>query len=282
MTQGDRAFVAGRADEQALFAARNAKFLEVWPRLQCAIENVFSREFVPATQADLVVYVLGRLAVEDFMEIVLCCANGYGIGGLKLLRPMFEATVTGLYLARNPGEVEMFTDYHKVHQRKTLKIADSIGLTLPESAARQRSEIDNAYEMIKHRYLQSCPRCGAERESATWTKKDLTTLAREVGLEHSVLGLSFLPTLQIHATPARMMSRIEDTPLGLRFKAEAQRREADASLVGAHICLSLVLKEQNRFFSLGLADQEELLRRDFEHAWPRPGPLAEGATDGEL
>ena len=37
---------------------------------------------------------------------------------------------------------------------------------------------------------------------------------------------------------------------------------------------------EDRFF-LWLADQEELLRRDFEYAWPRPGPLAEGATDGE-
>ena len=90
----------GLPEEQNQFCVRNARFLEVLPQLRARIDQVLSREFTPEDKAQIVVFVLGRLIVEDFMEILLNCANGYGMAGLKLLRPMFEALVTALYLAR--------------------------------------------------------------------------------------------------------------------------------------------------------------------------------------
>ena len=85
--------VIGLPEEQADFVRRHARFFEIWPRLQNTIDRAFARQFTPSDTAQKVVYTLGRLVVEDFMEIMVVCGNGYGIAGLKLLRPMFEATV---------------------------------------------------------------------------------------------------------------------------------------------------------------------------------------------
>ncbi len=64
------------------------------------------------------------------MEILLCCANGYGMAGMKLLRPMFEGVVAALYVANHPEEAEAFLEYHVVHQRKIQKVAESAGVDL--------------------------------------------------------------------------------------------------------------------------------------------------------
>ena len=49
--------------------------------------KVFIREIQTEEPADRAVFFLGRLCVEDSMEILLLCGNGYGVGGLKRTRP---------------------------------------------------------------------------------------------------------------------------------------------------------------------------------------------------
>jgi hypothetical protein len=44
------------------------------------------------TAIDKFVYFYGNLVAEDFMEIFLMAANGYGYGAMKLLRSMYEHT----------------------------------------------------------------------------------------------------------------------------------------------------------------------------------------------
>jgi hypothetical protein len=161
----------------------------------------------------MVVYMLGRLALEDFQEIMLVCANGYGMAGLKLLRPMFEATITARYLRLHPEEAAIFLRYHYVHRRKTLKIAESVGVDLSDRYSQsQIDEIESMYQEIKGHYRQvACNDCGRKGELTSWTKKDMVSMAREVGLERGVLVLYFFPTLQIHSTPARLFSRLEES-----------------------------------------------------------------------
>ncbi len=268
----------GLPEEQADFASRNARFFEVWPRLHDTIDRAFFRQFRPGDVVQKVVFTLGRLAVEDFMEIMVVCGNGYGMAGLKLLRPMFEAMVTARYLRQNPAEAEVFLDYHHVHQRKALRLAETVGIDLAARIPQaQQDEIEKTYQGIKHRYRQVvCDDCGSERELASWTKKDMVTMAREVGLAGSILGLYFLPTLQIHTTPVRLTSRLEETAEGVAFKSGPQREEADAVLTGAHVCLALVIEDQEQQFGLGL--DVEGLRRDVQYAWPArvDEPKAEG------
>ncbi len=265
----------GLAHEHADFERRNATFVEVLPRLQETSRRAFIGEFQHDT-AQMVVYMLGRLALEDFQEIMLVCANGYGMAGLKLLRPMFEATITARYLRLHPEEAAIFLRYHYVHRRKTLKIAESVGVDLSDRYSQsQIYEIESMYQEIKGHYRQvACNDCGREGELTSSTKKDMVSMAREVGLERGVLVLYFFPTLQIHSTPARLFSRLEESGEKLLFKHGPQRRVADAALEGAHMCLNLVLENHDQCFGLGL-DEDGLLR-DFEYAWPRLPKAGEG------
>lgn len=268
----------GLPAEQADFERRNAAFLEVLPRLQEACRRAYIGEFKYDT-AQMVVYLLGRLALEDFQEIMLVCANGYGMAGLKLLRPMFETMITARYLRLHPEEASIFLEYHYVHRRKTLKLAESVGVDVSNQYSQsQREEIERVYQEIKGHYRQVvCDDCGTERELASWTKKDTVSMAREVDLARGVLALYFLPTLQIHTTPTRLFSRLRDTGGRLVFKHEPQRGLADAALEGAHMCLNLVLEDQDQCFGLGL-DADGLFR-DFVDSWPRRGKDQETKGD---
>jgi hypothetical protein len=202
------------------------------------------------------------------------CSNGYGMAGLKLLRPMFEATVTARYLRMNPAETPLFLEYHHVHQRKFLKLAEQNGVDLSDRvSATQRDEIEADYQRVRQHYRQVvCDDCGGERELASWTKKDMVTMAKEVGLGSAVLYLYFVPTLQIHSTAARLVSRLEDTATAMAFRSGPQRSNADAAIASAHICLAIVLEDQNQCFGLGFDEAD--LRQDVAQAWPsrREGP----------
>lgn len=60
---------------------------------------------------DRVIFYFGRLCVEDFVEILLLCGNGYGFGATKILRGMFERVITARYLQSNPQFADDFLDY---------------------------------------------------------------------------------------------------------------------------------------------------------------------------
>jgi hypothetical protein len=74
-------------------------------RLWDAMNLAFSRKQVMDTQIEKFVYFYGNLVAEDFMEIFLMAANGYGYGAMKLLRSMYEHIVTLRYLHDHPDEL---------------------------------------------------------------------------------------------------------------------------------------------------------------------------------
>jgi hypothetical protein len=250
----------GSPEQQADFTRRNARFFEVWPRLHQATRIVFERQFTPSDDAQWVVFTLGKLVLEDLMEIVLVCANGYGAAGLKVLRPMYEATITAGYLLRNPGEVDAFLGYHHVHERRVLTIADRVGVDLSNMITpSEREQIEAAYQEVKHNY----------RRLHSWNKKGVLEMAVEIGFGQSALWLNFWPTLHIHTTPTRLRSRLEETAEGMVFRSGPQPEIADRVLLGAHVCVAFLLADQNRHFGLGLHTLEADLDKNFRHAWSR-------------
>lgn len=275
--------------EQEDFARRNASFLEVLPGLIDRINEILATRTVhPEARAEgesdeswqsrliaqRCVFFLGRLAAEDFMEILLQCANGYGMAGLKLLRPMFEGVVTGLYIAHHADQANAFMGYHTIHQRKFLKVAEAARIDLsaiippPEQA-----RIEAEYRASRDAYrTMKCPECHAVLADVSWTKADPIAMAHELGLQQLAAQCYAYTTLHIHTTPTRLISRLEETGDVLRFKDGPQRAEADAALVGAHCCIAHVLEGHNRFFNLGVPGFEAELAAGVEEAWgPDPG-----------
>lgn len=71
--------------------------------------------------ADRVVFYLGRVAVEDFVEIVVLSGNGLGFGAYKILRGMYERVVTAMYIAKHPAEARVFVESSAIMKRNYLK-----------------------------------------------------------------------------------------------------------------------------------------------------------------
>jgi hypothetical protein len=106
--------VYGFPDAWADFDRRHPEWSVVFSRLGEVINMAFSRRQIMDTKIEKFVYFYGNLVAEDFMELFLMAANGYGYGAMKLLRSMYEHTVTLKYLHDHPDEFEAFFDFDRV------------------------------------------------------------------------------------------------------------------------------------------------------------------------
>lgn len=266
----DASFLVGLPEEWEHFKQTHATFLKELQSVFSLISKVFLRTASSTEPADRVVFFLGRLAVEDFMEILLLCGNGYGIGGLKLLRGLFERGVTAAYVAQNPDEAERFLDYHHVHQGKLLNHA--IELFGRDFLPRERVEqVQKLYEQYRNQFQEPlCSTCGTTRTMISWSKLDVASMAKKAnrGFEKLYLPCYFNPTLQAHSTMSALIARlIETEDGGVAFDGGAQRDKAREALIGAHNVMLFVLDTQNSHFHLGFERELEALRQGFLEVW---------------
>lgn len=120
--------IFGYAEDGKIFSETYPSFLEKLPNLVDSMNKVFTIIFDSRGPADNIVNRLGRIcADEDFCEILLLCQNGYGFGGLKLLRGFYERIVTMAYISKNPNEAEAFISYNAIHEWKELSHAKDAG-----------------------------------------------------------------------------------------------------------------------------------------------------------
>jgi len=99
MSQTAPSSLYGFADAATAFDKRHPQWTAaVMPRLGAIINLAFTRTQVVGTPIDKFVYFYGNLVAEDFMELFLMAVNGYGFAAMKLLRSMYEHTVTLKYL----------------------------------------------------------------------------------------------------------------------------------------------------------------------------------------
>src|SRR5579864_862933 len=123
----------GFPDACAASNDRHPQWSAVMQRLWLTISSAFTRQLDSDTQdvdTDMAkfVYFYGNLVAEDFGEVFLMAVNGYGYGATKLLRPMYEHTVTLKYLHDHPDELQPFRDFDRVQQYKLMKpILDTFG-----------------------------------------------------------------------------------------------------------------------------------------------------------
>ena len=197
----DYPVVHGHPDEWNDFHERNPRFLGQFKNLLKAKRVAFDVVRENTILAQRTVYFLGLVIVEEFMEILTLCGNGYGVGAQKLIRGMFERAVTAHYLLKHPEQAQDFRDYGAVADYKLLQSLRSSGRdsTIPEE---RQAEIAQKYESVKDRFLiTSCEECGTTRVNHTWNKKDVVSMARESeGLRALLPHAYHIPTGQFHST----------------------------------------------------------------------------------
>lgn len=261
---------AGFPSEWVEFGNRHRLFLERYGNLRQATNIAFAREGTTPKAVDRVIFFVGRLCVEDFNEILLMCANGYGVGAMKIVRGMYERAVTARYLHLHPEEADDFLDFHWVQQHRLARaIVDTLGPdTLPgEILAR----VEASYRAVKDRFtVADCHKCGTKRPSFTWSKLDLVSMAKAAGnLGDLIVPAYYIPTREAHSTAGALLSRLSEGDGGiLTFSGELQPEKAGEALITAHNLILNVLDLQHEHF--GLRELDEPLKtciQDFLEIW---------------
>jgi hypothetical protein len=251
------------------------KFLKRFKNIEKATEVAFFRIHQTTQPIEKTIYFQGRLIVEEFMEILLLCGNGYGIGAQKLVRGMYERAVTARYLINHPEEVDNFLDFHRVSDYKFLNAAEqSTGRNLfsPE----QMKKIKEDYESVKGQFVvPDCRVCGSERMNHTWSKVDIVSMARMTkNLWPFILPGYYMPMREAHSTVGAIFSRLDPhTRDGLIFDGELQRDRADTALFTAHMILLDTFELQREFFKI--EELEPIIQTcisDYTEIWKGEAP----------
>lgn len=268
--------IYGFPDECRKFDQRHPLWQEIMSNLEHALNIAFTRVQVMDGPEDKFVYFFGRVCLEDFMEILLVCYHGYGVAASKLIRSMYEHTVTLRYLHEHPAEVDTFIDYYLVQNDKLIsRLIETFGETIlpAEVIAEARRK---AAEVKEDFMIPVCEHPGAKmRLNHTWNKLDFVAMAKKTGdLGKLIIPGYYMPLRHAHATFAGLTERLEIVDGHMSLKPEAQPEMADRSLITAHNCILNALEVQKERFKIeGLDEVMQICYRDFVRVWSPDSPL---------
>jgi predicted RNA-binding protein len=218
----------GFSDASTDFDRRHPQWSAVLSRLWRAMNLAFSRTQVMDTKMEKFVYFYGNLVAEDFMELFLMAVNGYGYGAMKLLRSMYEHTVTLKYLHDHPDELQAFFDFDRVQQYKLMKpILETFGEGVLAHDIIEDTE--RRYRGVKDEFMvKSCKSktCDERRVGHTWSKLDFVSMAKTTGAIGSLIVPGyFVPLRHAHSTVRAMTERLEHGDGHMGFNREYSRRK---------------------------------------------------------
>jgi hypothetical protein len=123
-----------------------------------------------------------------------------------------------------------------------------------------------------------CEKCGTTRVQPSWSKLDMASMARKLGIGASYPMMYFWPTMQSHATTYRLGPRFRETTEGFRFEPGPQPVQADGALAGGNVVMAMLIEFQDGYFNLGLREELIRLRTEYTEALQavarRPDPAS--------
>ncbi len=255
----DKSYAFGFPGEWDRFSKKHQAFLTEFPRLNRTIQAVFGREAVTTTPQDRLVFFIGSLCIEEFKEILLLCANAYGFAAAKLLRSLYERTLTCAYLANEPTAYQDFLNYHHVQRYKEINHLRTIKGVQVRYSADEMNAIEAKFRRVERHFQETlCQECNKVRLRPSWTKLSLPAMAKKVGpaYERFYFSCYFQPTMLAHSTVIAFMARLKERrgvrAPGTDFTGRPQRVLAARVLGLAHSLVLLALSCQNSYFKLGI------------------------------
>jgi len=266
----------GFPDECRNFDERHPLWNEMMGNLVRELNLAFTRVEVMKGSADKFVYFFGRIILEDFMEVALVCYHGYGVAASKLVRSMYEFTVTLRYLHEHPDEADTFLAYHLVQQDQlTSRLIETFGESI--LPAELMAEIKRKAAEVKEDFMiPVCDHPGSKmRLNHTWNKLDFVAMAKKAGeIGRLIVPGYYFPLRHAHPTFGGLTDRLEIVNEQMSLKGDAQPEIADRSLMTAQNCILDALKVQSEHFKIeGLEDAIQVCYRDFVRVWSPDSPL---------
>jgi hypothetical protein len=120
-------------------------------------------------------------------------------GALKLLRSLYERTVTAKYIEQNPEKADDFFGFDALDYKAAMDaIAVESGLHMQ---ADSRRNLEIAAQRAQGKYkLVPCPACKEPKRKFSWTQKSLKELAESTNLEYLYFIAWIYPTKLSHPT----------------------------------------------------------------------------------
>ncbi|MGH9970312.1 MAG: DUF5677 domain-containing protein [Pyrinomonadaceae bacterium] len=260
--QTPKRFLFGITEAQEDFSSRHQEMLNEYSKIRAAQDRAISG----ATNRmkvmdDKVIYFLARQVFEDFDEILILCGNGLSTGALKILRGMFERTVTICYLQKHPEHIELYYKYYYVRRRKEIK---AVLRDFPNSIPSERlEEYEKQFEDVKERFqvpacevckVEECLPCKRTRINHTWIRKDIVQMAREAGGFEPVIWIGYyVPMQESHPTAQAIERRVKFNENDKWEYVEGARPETDQNtFVVAHFLILKAIDALGDHFNLEL------------------------------
>jgi hypothetical protein len=258
----DIEITVGDPELQRQFAKQNLPLLMLLPKLKDAFQ--FANDNLAGRKADIAgrsIFYLSYIVWEDLNEILVLCANGLLTGAVKILRGMFERTVTLSYLALKPDQADLYWNYFKVDQHK---FANRIERAFPGTFSKERIEKIRAdFEEVKARYqIPHCNECSQTRTNYSWSKTNIVDMAKKVGIPaHIIEGGYYIPMQETHPKVAAVIDRIK------KFESAKVQRKDHSTLPVAFGLSLTTLGVLQQYFNVsqlqGFVDQST---NEFESA----------------
>jgi hypothetical protein len=152
------------------------------------------------TSDDLGFLICGFMAESrvDLNDILTLVHAGSSSGAQKILRSMYERTVTMKYLYEHPSEVENFIEYQSIDWQQVVNAClEKTGEELDEPA---RTRLASAAADARKKFKgETCLTC-KQRKQTSWTPKSVKELSEITGLFHLHAYSFIFPSKSMHPT----------------------------------------------------------------------------------
>jgi len=230
-------------------------------------------QFEDKVMADRTIFYLGRVAADDFGELVTLSGNGWGFGAFKILRGMFERIVTAAFIAKFPSKARAFIEGEAIEKWKLWRRAVEV---VPDLESRYSSEeirtLERRYkEAQAKRSLSYCKTCKQPKTQEAWTRVDLASMAKtaDVGLAELYGSCYLEPTFHSHPTSLGLERRLRPSECGGFTYRDSSPQEATRAVLLGHNLVLRLLALQNNYFRLGLDEEVNSRFSAFAKVWDK-------------
>jgi hypothetical protein len=212
---------------------------------------------IPQISANqVVIYMLVRMTLTGWVELLLLVGNGAGLGAMKIARGMFETAVMAEYLRQTPEEIEDYVEYGRVLSFKRLKLHKEL------LSVERAQQIEQEYERVKTRFQNS-----EGRVRRAWNKHPLSYMAEKIGASQTYeLSYSLAASIH-HGNFEAMLNHLASIKEKLDVEQPPSLEWIEQALLFGHLYLRLALHTLNEFFKLGFDSRLAEAGVEFEKAY---------------
>jgi hypothetical protein len=148
-------------------------------------------------------------SLPDINDIMTLTHYDSHHGAHKILRPLFERTVTLKYIVDNPSEAERFLGFQAIDWEQVIVGIETLtGISMEETG---RTNLRNAAQKARQEYKQTrCEVCGFTKPTS-WSKLNAKDMAFLVGMGHMHLHSFLVASKLIHPSFWGMRETVGDS-----------------------------------------------------------------------